>query len=52
MIRPRIGNFTYAEDEILVMENDISCLQKKGASGFVFGCLTSQRTIDFPQMTR
>lgn len=52
MIRPRIGDFTYSEDEVATMEEEISSLQKEGVAGFVFGCLTSGRTIDFPSVTR
>jgi copper homeostasis protein len=52
MIRPRIGNFTYSEDEITTMEEEIFSLKEEGVTGFVFGCLTLGRTIDFPNMTR
>jgi len=54
MIRPRIGNFIYTEDEITMMEEEIEIfsLKKEGIAGLVFGCLTLARTIDFPSMTR
>lgn len=52
MIRPRIGNFTYSEDEVTVMENDILSIKEEGVTGFVFGCLTPGREIDFPSMTK
>jgi copper homeostasis protein len=52
MIRPRIGNFTYSEDEVTVMENDILSIKEEGVAGFVFGCLTPGREIDFTSMIK
>jgi copper homeostasis protein CutC len=34
------------------MEEEVLTLKEEGVTGFVFGCLTSARTIDFPSMTR
>jgi copper homeostasis protein CutC len=34
------------------MEEEIFCLKEEGVAGFVFGCLTLGRTIDFPCMNR
>jgi copper homeostasis protein len=39
MIRPRIGNFVYNDDEIAVMLEDIKAFKEEGVTGFVFGCL-------------
>jgi len=52
MIRPRIGDFTYSQDEITTMEEEIWILKEEGVAGFVFGCITLGRTIDNPSVTR
>jgi copper homeostasis protein len=39
MIRPRGGDFCYAEAEIEVMKTDMKYLKEAGADGFVFGFL-------------
>jgi len=52
MIRPRIGNFTYSEDEIITIEEEILTLKEEGVTGFVFGCLGLDRTIDLSSMVR
>ncbi len=46
MIRPRVGNFVYFEDEITKMKQDIYLAKKVGAAGVVFGLLTPENTID------
>lgn len=46
MIRPRSGSFIYSETEVSIMCDLISQFKNAGADGFVFGCLTNQRTID------
>jgi copper homeostasis protein len=52
MIRPRIGSFVYTEDEIQTMEEEILALHEAGATGFVFGCLTTKGAVDVPAMRR
>jgi len=46
MIRPRAGNFVYAEEEISQMKSEIDLAKEAGASGVVFGLLTSDNKID------
>ena len=46
MIRPRAGNFVYSEEEIGEMKLEIDLAKKAGASGIVFGLLTSDNKID------
>ena len=45
MVRPRGGDFVYGEAELGVMERDAGLLLEAGASGIVFGCLTSDGRI-------
>jgi copper homeostasis protein len=52
MIRPRIGSFVYNQDEVDTMEEEILALYEAGATGFVFGCLTSDGRADVPAMRR
>lgn len=40
MIRPRLGNFIYDDDEIGTMKQDIIEFKKMGVDGVVFGTLT------------
>lgn len=46
MIRPKGGSFMYSDYEFEVMKRDILDFKKSGADGFVFGILTSGKTID------
>lgn len=46
MIRPRAGNFVYADEEISRMKAEIDLAKKAGAFGVVFGLLTSDNKID------
>ncbi len=50
MIRPRAGNFVYADDEFDVMCNDIVAAKQLGVDGVVFGSLHSDRTIHVTQL--
>jgi copper homeostasis protein len=45
MIRPRGGNFTYSQDELAQMREDIQRF-KPLADGFVFGILDSENGVD------
>lgn len=47
MIRPRGGNFTYTDDEILIMQEDIRICKEIGVQGVVFGLLTTDNQIDY-----
>jgi copper homeostasis protein len=46
MIRPRGGDFSYSQKELMVMKRDIELLGELGADGFVFGALNSQGFVD------
>ena len=46
MVRPRGGDFVYADAELHVMERDAGLLLEAGAAGIVFGCLTKDDRID------
>jgi len=46
MIRPRVGNFLYSEEEMVQMKTDIDHAKQSGAAGVVFGLLTSENKID------
>jgi copper homeostasis protein len=46
MVRPRGGDFLYADTELTVMERDAALLLEAGAAAIVFGCLTKDRRID------
>lgn len=46
MIRPRGGNFVYSDEEFQLMKEDVLKIKTTGVSGFVFGILTNNHTID------
>lgn len=46
LIRPRAGDFTYSEAEIVVMEADIAAAREAGLAGVVIGATTTQSTLD------
>ena len=46
MIRPRGGNFIYSDKEFQLMKQDILKIKTIGVTGFVFGILTNNNTID------
>lgn len=46
MIRPRGGDFSYSQKELMVMKRDIELLAEQGADGFVFGVLNKQGYVD------
>lgn len=46
MIRPHAGNFVYSAEELESMLISIEEFKLHGADGFVFGCLTTDNTID------
>ncbi len=46
LIRPRSGNFSYSDDELEVMRNDIRAAKQFGIDGVVLGVLRANRRID------
>ena len=46
LMRPRSGDFLYAQDEISLMTDQILELKSAGADGFVIGCLTANGNLD------
>jgi copper homeostasis protein len=46
MIRPREGDFVYAQEEIDMMKADILHAKKCGAAGVVLGVLNDNQTVD------
>jgi len=46
MIRPSAGGFSYTEQELLIMQNDIELAHQCGADGVVFGVLNADFNID------
>ena len=52
MIRPRPGDFLYTPEELELMVMQIDELRAAGCSGFVFGCLTPDGTLDRDAMLR
>ncbi|PGM91857.1 copper homeostasis protein CutC [Bacillus cereus] len=46
MIRPHAKSFTYTEEEIEMMKEDIIVAQKLGAAGVVLGVLNEQNELD------
>ena len=46
LMRPRPGDFLYAEEEISMMAVQIRALKAAGADGFVIGCLTPEGNLD------
>jgi len=52
MIRPRCGDFLYAEEELRIMEEDLRMFRSLGAQGAVFGALTADGNLDLAAMER
>ena len=50
LIRPRAGDFVYADDEIDLMSRDIETAGIVGVAGIVTGALTSDYSVDVEQM--
>ena len=46
LIRPRVGNFNYSMDEIMVMQQDILLAKSLGAKGVVFGVMDNNDRFD------
>ncbi|KAF5312449.1 hypothetical protein D9619_002626 [Psilocybe cf. subviscida] len=50
MIRPRIGDFLYSQEELAVMLEDIRIIKELGVRGFVVGALTRAGAVDVEYM--
>lgn len=49
MVRPRVGDFVYSDEELDVMLEDIGLFKSVGIAGVVFGVLNSDGTVDVPR---
>ena len=49
MIRPRVGDFVYSDEELDVMLEDIGLFKSVGIAGVVFGALNPNGTVDVPR---
>lgn len=52
IVRPRGGDFCYAQRELEAMIYDIEMARSLGVDGLVFGCLTPNGTVDKEAMKR
>ena len=52
MIRPRVGNYVYSEDEIDVMRRDIDAVRAAGLAGVVIGASLASWHHDEKTITR
>lgn len=50
LIRPRIGQASYSDPELKIMEADILEAQQLGADGVIFGALTADHKLDIEAM--
>lgn len=46
LIRPRVGDFLYSDNEVMTMVRDILLCKQAGANGVVFGVLTPEGDVD------
>ena len=49
MVRPRVGDFLYSEEELDVMLEDVGFFKSLGIAGVVFGVLNRDGTVDVPR---
>ena len=49
MVRPRVGDFLYSNEELDVMLEDIGLFKSLGITGVVFGVLNPDGTVDVPR---
>ncbi len=52
LIRPRPGDFGYTDEEVAVMERDISLARQAGLDGVALGILTSAGVIDTERVAK
>ena len=52
LMRPRPGDFLYADEEIELMYRQIKELRNAGADGFVIGCLDAEGRLDKARVSR
>lgn len=50
LLRPRGGDFVYSDAEFRIVCGDLEHALALGASGFVFGALTPEGTVDVPRL--
>jgi copper homeostasis protein len=46
LVRPRVGDFVYTDDEFEIMKRDIAVAKELGVDGVVVGILTGDREVD------
>lgn len=46
LIRPRVGDFVYSDDDIEIMKRDIAVAKELGVDGFALGALTADGDVD------
>jgi copper homeostasis protein len=46
LVRPRVGDFVYSDDEFEIMKRDIAVAKELGADGVVIGILTPEGEVD------
>ena len=46
LVRPRVGDFVYSDDELEIMKKDIAVAKELGMDGVVVGTLTSANEVD------
>lgn len=46
LVRPRVGNFVYSDDELEIMKKDIAVAKELGVDGVVVGALTGENEVD------
>jgi copper homeostasis protein len=50
LVRPRVGDFLYGDDELDVMRRDIEQAKSLGVDGVAVGALTADGDVDVPSM--
>ncbi|HLA88843.1 MAG TPA: copper homeostasis protein CutC [Gemmatimonadaceae bacterium] len=46
LVRPRVGDFVYSDDDVEIMKKDIAVAKELGVDGVVIGPLTAEREVD------
>jgi copper homeostasis protein len=46
LVRPRLGDFVYSDDDLEIMKRDVVVAKELGADGVVLGALTSDGEVD------